>query len=79
MIVARPLNDNEKDLLAGNEHLDLIITDLNGCHVCSIPAPAGNWTHDKLEDAVIEISSSTKQGWAAYLGDHTNWIGSSEI
>lgn len=75
MIVTRPINQNEPDLLSGNVSKVFNIFDLDGALVCTIEPPAGGWTHDKLE--AIDCYALAPYGWDAYL--QNDWIGSSEI
>lgn len=76
MIVARPKH-NEPDLLTGNESNNLIIMNLNEEVVKTISPPDGGWSHDKLESVTYDTISP--HGWDAYLGNKSNWIGSSEV
>lgn len=75
MIISRPINHSEKDLLIGNEHQCLTIKDLDGEITKQIHAPQGGYTHELLES--IDCFIYSPDGWDAYL-DHI-WIGSSEI
>ena len=75
MIISRPINHSEIDLLIGNEHQCLIIKDLEGKITKEIYAPQGGYTHELLE--LIDYFIYSPNGWDAYLGD--GWIGSSEI
>jgi hypothetical protein len=76
VIVTRPINNGEPDLLIGFECLALIIHDLNGNEVAKVTPPNSHWTHDALES--LDIYAYGPYGWDAYLGDN-NWIGSSEV
>jgi len=75
VIITRPINPREPDLLIGFECLALIIHDLDGNEVATVSAPSGRWTHDELES--LDLYSYSPYGWDAYLG--TNWVGSSEV
>lgn len=75
MIVARPLNTSEPDLLLGCEFKSLKITDLDNSVVALFPAPIGGWTHDKLE--AVDCDKYAPFGWEAFLDN--DWIGSSEV
>ncbi|MGI2106017.1 hypothetical protein ACRN9A_12730 [Shewanella frigidimarina] len=75
MIITRPTNPREPDLLIGFECLALIIHDLDGSEVATVSAPNGRWTHDALES--LDLYAYCPNGWDAYLG--TNLIGSSEV
>lgn len=75
MIIVRPINNREPDILIGLESLTLKITDLEGNEVTQIMASNGHWTYDALES--IDFDDYSPEGWNAYLG--TNWIGSSEV
>jgi hypothetical protein len=77
MIVARPVNDLEPDLLEGNESNDLIIYDLDGIELERHISPIGKWTHDLLDQFSTQFNIRLKLGWDAYLGE--SWIGSSEV
>ncbi|HAS6097504.1 TPA: hypothetical protein I7145_23125 [Vibrio vulnificus] len=74
MIVARPLNDHEPDLLVGFERQPLVVKDLDGKEIYRIDAPDNGWSHDVLES--IDFYSISTQ-WDAYLGEQ--WVGSSEV
>lgn len=74
MIVARPLNKSEPDLLKNNENETLKILNLDGVLMEEIEAVVP-WTHDSLE--AIDYYSYSNEGWDAHLGD--KWIGSSEV
>lgn len=75
MLVAKPINDTEKDLLIGNESKELVIQDLDGHIVQKISAPVNGWTHEILDK--IDFSETSASGWDAFLGKQ--WIGSSEV
>ncbi len=75
MIVARPLNDNESDLLIGHEHSVLTLTNLEGALVYEQEAPCLGWRHEQLES--IDFYAYSPHGWDAYLDKR--WIGSSEV
>ena len=75
MIISRPINYSEIDLLIGNEHQCLIIKDLDGYITKEINAPKSGYTHELLE--VIDYFIYSPNGWDAYLGNI--WIGSSEV
>ena len=75
MIIARPINQNECDILIGHETKTLIIKDLSDEIVKLIEPISGFWSYDSLES--IDYDKYTPHGWNAYLGD--NFIGSSEI
>jgi hypothetical protein len=77
MIVTRSLNEQEKDLLINNEHLELIIHGLDEREVYRTPAPKSGWSHEVLES--IDYNMHSPFGWEAYLGSTENWIGSSEV
>ncbi|MCG3740697.1 hypothetical protein [Vibrio cincinnatiensis] len=74
MIVARPLNDHEPDLLVGFDRQPLIVKNLDGKEIHRIDAPGDGWSHDVLES--IDFYCISPQ-WDAYLGEQ--WIGSSEV
>jgi len=74
VIVARPLNDSEPDLLVGNEQKTLVITNLDKKELHRVAASNNGWTHDELESINYYGISSE---WEAYLG--SQWIGSSEV
>jgi hypothetical protein len=80
-IVARPLTENEPDLLPGLEMCNLVFKNEDGITVRDIPAPALGWTHDSLEAQERLLPAGITQNvWDAYLiGQEPNWIGSSEI
>ena len=74
-IVARPLHQQETDLLKGNKHLPLKFEDPQSKETimeCEPPASSG-WTHDALES----VNPPNTHQWNAYVGTH--WVGSSEI
>ena len=73
MIISRPLNPREPDLLPGNETKPLRFLAPDGSQLSEVQAPAGGWTHDGLEAAV----QPDAEPWDAFLGDA--WIGSSEL
>lgn len=74
MIVARPANHCEPDLLSGHENLVLRFVDLDSDRVLmSIVPPTGGWSHAALES----VSPPTATPWNALLG--SLWIGSSEV
>jgi hypothetical protein len=75
MIVTRPKNNREPDILSGFETFKLIVKDLKGNRVAEIPPRGDHWTHDELES--LDLFSYSPHGWEAYLGE--NWIGSSEV
>lgn len=75
MIITRPINDSEPDLLIGFEQNDLIIKDLDSNVVATITSNKNGWTHDALE--TFDFDSYSPFGWVAYLGEE--WIGSSEV
>jgi hypothetical protein len=77
MIITRPLNANEPDLLKGLEYATLTVQDLDGA-VLFTKVSATAWTHDELERIAAEVVPvfANGNGWNAYLG--TLWIGSSE-
>lgn len=75
MIITRPINSSEPDLLKGCTLRSLNIKDLSGKLICTIEAPTDEWTHDLLE--AIEYDVIAPYGWDAYLQD--DWIGSSEV
>ena len=77
MIVARIMGAETNDLLAGNEHKDIIIFDLNDEFIDCKEPPEGGWSHDLLE--AIEYDEIAPNGWDAYLGVKDNWIGGSEV
>jgi hypothetical protein len=77
MIVTRPINISETNLLINKEAQPLIITDLEKYEIKRIPAPQDGWTHDKLES--IDFNNFAPDGWEAFLGDLSTWIGGSEI
>ncbi|EJL6419995.1 TPA: hypothetical protein SLZ57_003506 [Vibrio cholerae] len=74
MIVTRPSNDQEPDLLVGFERQPLVVKDLDGKDIHRVDAPDNGWTHDILER--IDYYCISAQ-WDAYLGEQ--WIGSSEV
>jgi len=76
MIITRPIHQETNDLLIGYEFAELIVTDLEGA-VCTKLSPRTKWTHDLLEK--LDLFQYSPDGWNAYLGDTSNWIGSSEI
>ncbi|MDC7692532.1 hypothetical protein [Vogesella indigofera] len=76
MIVTKPVSAQEKDLLLGNEHEDLIFTNGEDEILLQLDAPATGWTHELLEKASEHPSLAGKL-WDAYL--EGCWIGSSEV
>lgn len=80
MIVARTKTPKEPDLLRGCEHYTLIFTDLDG-HIIQQHTPPGHgWNYQLLEDIADALpEQAQRDGWDAYLGDKSNWIGSSEV
>lgn len=74
MIVARPISNDEPNLLFGNEHNDLVIRSLDGCVLAKYPSPSNGWTFDELENMEHRLNFD---GWDAYLNQV--WIGSSEV
>lgn len=80
MIVARPEKPSEPDLLAGFEFHMLVFKDLDGHVIQQHTPPPKGWTHQLLEDIAHALpEQSHRDGWDAYLGDSSNWIGSSEV
>jgi hypothetical protein len=77
MIVSRPVNDKEPDLLTGNEHKDLIINDLSGLELERRSCPKSGWTHDLLEPLGSSLNAEYPDGWDVYLDKQ--FIGSSEV
>ncbi|EGQ8547891.1 hypothetical protein ACPHXT_004023 [Vibrio alginolyticus] len=78
MIISRPINQSEPDLLIGNEFSPIIIKDLDEQVIVTIePSLPAGWTHDLLEQTNTYAQSISPDGWEAYLGGQ--WIGSSEI
>lgn len=89
MIISRPLNPREPDLLKGHESCDVWLTFDPWAHVelgggaisIKVEAPSAGWTHDALEQLppqeVIDRMNAHGYVWDAYLGGH--WIGSSEV
>ncbi|AEH16194.1 hypothetical protein Sbal117_4556 (plasmid) [Shewanella baltica OS117] len=77
MIVSRPINNENNDLLVGCEQSCLLIRDLKDNLVLCQKAPDGGWTHDALE--AFDYYQYSPYGWDAYLGNKDNWIGSSEV
>ncbi len=75
MIITRPINHKEIDLLTGNTDKVLHIYDLDGVLIRSIKPPNEGWDHDKLE--AIDYESIAPYGWDCYL--KAGWIGSSEV
>lgn len=75
MIVARAINQNEKDLLIGFETKQLTIKSLDKKVVVNITPTNGFWSHDALE--AVDYDKHSPLGWEAYLG--AQWIGSSEV
>lgn len=74
MLVTRPLNDGEPDLLFGKECCDLCFYGGDGKRKIAVyKPPLGGWTHNALE----AVSHPEQMPWDAFLG--TQWIGSSEI
>ena len=53
----------------------LKIRSLEGEHLMTIAAPAGGWTHEKLEATKIDLDLT--DGADAYVG--SEWVGSTEI
>lgn len=79
MIVSRPLNANEPDLLVNNEQKDVIVVPMDATLPVSIPATGEGWTHNSLEKLSCQLDSDYPFGWDAYLGTKDHWIGSSEV
>lgn len=79
-LIARPINPQEPDLLAGNERESLIVRDLAGTKRMEIPT-ATDWTHITLEQActspAVQAFIAEHGGADAFLGDV--WIGSTEV
>lgn len=73
MIVSRPHNTAEPDLLKGFEHKPLRFVSAEGREISVKYPPPTGWTHDRLEQA----EQPKGRSWDAFLG--TQWIGSSEI
>lgn len=81
-IVARPLSEDEPDLLIGHECSDLVFTDADEKTFRSVQSPVRGWTHDLLETQEHQLPDDiSKNVWDAHLvnGDQRVWIGSSEI
>lgn len=78
MIVARPINQSEPDLLVGLEFEPLIIKNLKGAVMGRINPPESGWNHDSLELTEDEIYKISPFGWDLYLGVG-GWIGGSEV
>ena len=73
MLITKPKDHTEPDLLVGNEFADLKFTAVNGNEALQTnPAPVSGWSHT----ALAEIATP-HDAWHAHLG--TQWIGSSEI
>ena len=80
MIVTRPINASEPDLLLGHDFETLLFTDLDKNLIKKIEAPITGWSHELLEDELKSISDDVQRcGWDAYLGSLSHWIGSSEV
>ncbi len=79
MIITRPINHNEYDLLIGHEFKCLLIYDLKGKLVMRQEPPNGGWSHYLLE--AFDCYDCAPYGWDAYLGESNEdlWIGSSEV
>lgn len=75
MIVSRPNNQNEKDLLIGHEKEQLTIKSMDKKADVVIESDNNFWSHAALE--VIDYDKHCPFGWDAYLGNQ--WIGSSEV
>lgn len=75
MIVARPNNPKENDLLVGFETKKLTIKCLDEKPDVVIEPENGFWSHDALE--AIDYNNHSPFGWDAYVG--SQWIGSSEV
>jgi hypothetical protein len=75
MIVARPHNPAEPDLLTGhaNAPLSFMSGDTPGTELQRVEPPASGWTHEALE----EVNTPASASWNAYLGP--TWVGSSEV
>lgn len=61
---------------------DLLITELDGKPIKTVPAPTDGWTHEILERLAEKLyeeegHSSMINGADAYLG--TQWVGSTEV
>lgn len=78
-LVARPIREDEPDLLAGWEHEPLFLRALAG-HTTLRFDPEPMWSHDSLEAAMsrADVRQFVKIdfGADAFLGGR--WIGSSE-
>lgn len=86
--ITRSISKAEQDLLKGREGFELHITQhpmLKGCDEelaapVVIPAPAGGWTHDALE----QVGEQQGDGEAYLVSPEPSlvpntWVGSSEI
>lgn len=76
MIVARPLTQQEPDLLVGFEHKQLVLVGtFDGALLARFDPPPGGWDHDSLERVTEEFEHPDP--WNAVLGDR--WVGTSEL
>lgn len=75
MIVCRPVNSNEPDLLIGHERDQLRFVAVADAErvLLRVDPPLAGWTHDALEAAEWPQADA----WNAFLG--AQWIGSSEV
>ena len=71
------IRPGEPNILHGVAHLPLKIKSLDNNFVTSVSAPAGGWTHEKLECVACDLIEETKDGAEARLGDC--WVGSTEV
>lgn len=76
--IARPINPNERCLVAGNESKPLCIRDEDNQVLTTISAPSTGWDYITLETACSNIQGLSHDiAYCAYLGQQ--WVGSTEI
>lgn len=69
--------EGEPDILTPVMYETLLVTDLNGVELFSLPAPVGGWTTESLNSLSSQYRDLNESGAEAYIGDV--WVGSTEV
>lgn len=69
--------EGEPDILRPVKREPLKVYCLGGSLIETIPAPAGGWTHERLECQAKELTPKTRGGADAFLGEQ--WVGGTEV